>query len=128
MSLNDTKIRNLKPSVKPFKVSDSHGLYLLVNLSGSRLWYLKYRINKKESRLGLGAYPDVSLADARQQRDGIRKLLAQNINPAQQRSAERAISSPEKTFRCVALSWHRSNRTWSEDHAACISPLMIQTL
>ncbi|VDZ61038.1 Uncharacterised protein [Serratia odorifera] len=33
MSLNDTKIRSLKPSAKPSKVSDSHGLYLLVNLS-----------------------------------------------------------------------------------------------
>lgn len=55
MSLNDTKIRSLKPSAKPFKVSDSHGLYLLVNPGGSRLWYIKYRINRKESRLGLGA-------------------------------------------------------------------------
>jgi integrase len=118
MSLNDSKIRNLKPSVKPFKISDSHGLYLLVNPGGSRLWYLKYRIDGKESRLGLGAYPDVSLADARQQRDGIRKLLAQNINPAQQRSAERATSSPEKTFKYVALDWHKSNRTWSENHAS----------
>ncbi|WP_174865944.1 tyrosine-type recombinase/integrase [Pectobacterium polaris] len=118
MSLNDSKIRNLKPSEKPFKVSDSHGLYLLVNPGGSRLWYLKYRINRKESRLGLGAYPDVSLADARQQRDGIRKLLAQNINPAQQRSAERTTNSPEKTFKHVALEWHKSNRTWSENHAA----------
>ncbi|OWF88871.1 integrase, partial [Yersinia intermedia] len=97
--------------------SDSHGLYLLVNPSGSRLWYLKYRINRKESRLGLGAYPDVSLADARQQRDGIRKLLAQNINPAQQRIAERAARSPEKSFKSVALSWHKSNRTWSENHS-----------
>ncbi|WP_323635276.1 tyrosine-type recombinase/integrase [Pectobacterium polaris] len=118
MSLNDSKIRNLKPSAKPFKVSDSHGLYLLVNPGGSRLWYLKYRINRKESRLGLGAYPDVSLADARQQRDGIRKLLAQNINPAQQRSAERSTSSPEETFKSVALSWHKINRAWSENHAA----------
>ncbi|MBB6114593.1 integrase [Rahnella inusitata] len=57
------------------------------------------------------------MADARQQRDGIRKLLAHNINPAQQRSAERATSSPEKTFKSVALSWHKSNRTWSENHA-----------
>ncbi|WP_323635244.1 tyrosine-type recombinase/integrase [Pectobacterium polaris] len=118
MSLNDSKIRNLKPSAKPFKVSDSHGLYLLVNLGGSRLWYLKYRINKKESRLSLGAYPDVSLADARQQRDGIRKLLAQNINPTQQRAAEKAARSPAKSFKTVALSWHKSNRTWSENHAA----------
>lgn len=57
MSLHDSKIRNVKPSANPFKVSDSYGLYLLVNPGGSRLWYLKYRINKKESRLGLGAYP-----------------------------------------------------------------------
>ncbi|ULR32777.1 integrase arm-type DNA-binding domain-containing protein [Dickeya fangzhongdai] len=118
MSLNDSKIRNLKPSAKPYKVSDSHGLYLLVNPGGSRLWYLKYRINRKESRLGLGAYPDVSLADARQQRDGIRKLLAQNINPAHHRAAEKAPRSPEKSFKAVALDWHKSNRTWSENHAA----------
>ena len=118
MSLNDTKIRSLKPSEKPFKVSDSHGLYLLVNPGGSRLWYLKYRINGKESRIGLGAYPDVSLANARQQRDGIRKLLAQNINPAQQRIAEKAARSPEKTFKHVALNWHKSNRTWSQNHSA----------
>ncbi len=57
MSLTDSKIRNLKPSAKPFKVSDSHGLYLLVNPGGSRLWYLKYRINGKESRIARG--PDL---------------------------------------------------------------------
>lgn len=66
MSLTDAKIRTIKPSDKPFKVSDSHGLYLIVKPGDSRLWYLKYRINSRESRLGLGAYPDVSLADARQ--------------------------------------------------------------
>lgn len=64
MSLTDAKIRALKPSDKPFKISDSHDLYLLINPDGSRLWYLKYRINSKESRLGLGAYPDVSLSGA----------------------------------------------------------------
>lgn len=50
--------------------------------------------------------------------DGIRKMLVQNINPAQHRSAERAIASPEETFKSVALSWHKSNRSWSENHAA----------
>lgn len=83
MSLNDTKIRSLRPSDKSFKVSDSHGLYLLVNPGGSRLWYLRYPINGKESRLGLGVYPDVSLSGARQQRDGIRKLPPQNSGTQQ---------------------------------------------
>jgi len=117
MSLNDTKIRHLKPLAKPFKVSDAHGLYLLVNPNGSRRWYLKYRIDHKESRLSLGVWPDVSLAEARQQREDIRKLLAMNINPAQKRNKENEISIPALTFKSVALDWHQSNRRWSDNHS-----------
>lgn len=117
MSLNDSKIRNLKPSSNPIKLSDSHGLYLLVNPGGSRIWYLKYRFGGKESRVSLGAYPLISLAEARQQRDAIRKLLAQNINPAQQRMDEKAATSPEKCFKTVALGWHKTNKKWSPDYA-----------
>lgn len=51
MSLNDTKIRNLKPSDNPFKVSDSHSLHLLVKPGGSRHGYLKYRIALKNPAL-----------------------------------------------------------------------------
>lgn len=117
MSLNHSKIRNLKSPSKPVKFSDSHGLYLLVNPGGSRIWYLKYRFNGKESRVSLGAYPLVSLAEARQQRDGIRKLRAQNINPAQQRVAEKAAASPEKCFEAVAVEWYKTNKKWSADYA-----------
>ncbi|STW49833.1 integrase [Klebsiella pneumoniae] len=113
----DAKIRTLKPSDKPFKVSDSHGLYLLVKPGGSRHWYLKYRINGKESRIALGAYPAVSLSDARQQREGVRKMLALNINPVQQRAAERGSRTPDKVFKNVALAWHKSNRKWSQNTA-----------
>ncbi|EKB5403218.1 integrase arm-type DNA-binding domain-containing protein [Salmonella enterica] len=120
MSLNDSKIRNLKSASKPIKLSDSHGLYLLVNPRGSRIWYLKYRFNGKESRISLGAYPLISLAEARQQRDGIRKLLAQNINPAQQRMTEKTAASPEKCFKVIALNWHKTNKKWSADYATRI--------
>ncbi|EER9177610.1 tyrosine-type recombinase/integrase [Escherichia coli] len=117
MSLTDAKIRTLKPSDKPFKVSDSHGLYLLVKPGGSRHWYLKYRISGKESRIALGAYPAISQSDARQQREGIRKMLALNINPVQQRAAVRGSRTPEKVFKNVALAWHKSNRKWSQNTA-----------
>ncbi|HAL0017717.1 TPA: integrase arm-type DNA-binding domain-containing protein, partial [Escherichia coli] len=116
-SLTDAKIRTLKPSDKPFKVSDSHGLYLRVKPGGSRHWYLKYRISGKESRIALGAYPAISLSDARQQREGIRKMLALNINPVQQRAAVRGSRTPEKVFKNVALAWHKSNRKWSQNTA-----------
>ena len=117
MSLTSAKIRTLKPSDKPFKVSDSHGLYLLVKPGGSRHWYLKYRISGKESRIALGAYPAISQSDARQQREGIRKMLALNINPVQQRAAVRGSRTPEKVFKNVALAWHKSNRKWSQNTA-----------
>lgn len=117
MSLTSAKIRTLKPSDKPFKVSDSHGLYLLVKPGGSRHWYLKYRISGKESRIALGAYQAISLSDARQQREGIRKMLALNINPVQQRAAVRGSRTPEKVFKNVALAWHKSNRKWSQNTA-----------
>ncbi|EER8718857.1 tyrosine-type recombinase/integrase [Escherichia coli] len=117
MSLTDAKIRTLKPSDKPFKVSDSHSLCLRVKPGGSRHWYLKYRISGKESRIALGAYPAISLSDARQQREGIRKMLALNINPVQQRAAVRGSRTPEKVFKNVALAWHKSNRKWSQNTA-----------
>lgn len=120
MPLTDSKIRNTKPASKPFKLTDAQGLYLLVNPGGSRLWYLKYRFNRKESRIALGAYPQVSLSDARHQREGIRRLLAQSINPAQQRMDDRAAVSPEKCFKAVALAWHKSNKKWSPDYAGQI--------
>lgn len=117
MSLTSAKIRTLKPSDKPFKVSDSHGLYLRDKPGGSRHWYLKYRISGKESRIALGTYPALSLSDARQQREGIRKMLALNINPVQQRAAVRGSRTPEKVFKNVALAWHKSNRKWSQNTA-----------
>ena len=117
MSLTSAKIRTLTPSDKPFKVSDSHGLYLRVKPGGSRHWYLKYRISGKESRIALGTYPAISLSDARQQREGIRKMLALNINPVQQRAAVRGSRTPEKVFKNVALAWHKSNRKWSQNTA-----------
>ncbi|MDL8923040.1 tyrosine-type recombinase/integrase [Escherichia coli] len=117
MSLTSAKIRTLKPSDKPFKVSDSHCLYLRVKPGGSRHWYLKYRISGKESRIALGTYPAISLSDARQQREGIRKMLALNINPVQQRAAVRGSRTPEKVFKNVALAWHKSNRKWSQNTA-----------
>ncbi|AJB35040.1 TPA: tyrosine-type recombinase/integrase [Escherichia coli] len=117
MSLTSAKIRTLKPSDKPFKVSDSHGLYLRVKPGGSRHWYLKYRISGKESRIALGTYPAISLSDARQQREGSRKMLALNINPVQQRAAVRGSRTPEKVFKNVALAWHKSNRKWSQNTA-----------
>jgi len=81
MALTDTAIRNAKPKDKPYKVADAHGLYLLVNPTGSKLWRIKYRLEGAERKLALGAYPEITLAEARAARDAARKQLAHSIDP-----------------------------------------------
>lgn len=81
MALTDTGIRNAKPKDKPYKVADSQGLYLLVNPKGSKLWRIKYRINGVERKLALGAYPEITLAEARTARDAARRQLAHAVDP-----------------------------------------------
>jgi hypothetical protein len=61
MPLTDTAIRSAKPDVKPKRLFDGGGLYLEVSPTGSKLWRFKYRIAKREKRLALGIYPEVSL-------------------------------------------------------------------
>jgi hypothetical protein len=51
MSISDVVIRNTKPQDKPFKLSDSAGLFHLVKPNGSKIWYLKYRYDGKETGL-----------------------------------------------------------------------------
>ncbi len=72
MALTDTAIRKIKPTEKSFKITDSAGLYLLIKPNGSKLWYMKYRVDGKEKKLAFGPYPDVSLFKARQLRDAAR--------------------------------------------------------
>jgi hypothetical protein len=72
MRLNDTIIRNAKPSLKPRKPSDGHGLYLLVQPNGARWWRMKYFFEGREQMLSVGVYPQISLKNARVRREAIR--------------------------------------------------------
>ena len=64
---------------------DGRGLFLLVTDDGGKWWRLKYRFEGKEKQLSLGKYPVVSLVDARSKRDEAKRLLANGINPSEQR-------------------------------------------
>lgn len=101
--LTETAIRAAKATEKPAKLFDGGGLYLLVNPQGSRLWRLKYRIHGKEKLLAIGSYPDVPLKRAREKRDEARRLLADGIDPAAQRKAEKVANT--NTFEAVAREW-----------------------
>jgi hypothetical protein len=102
MPLTDIAIRNAKPRRKVVKLSDGGGLHLLINPkpTGTKLWRLAYRINRKQKTLSFGIYPTVSLAEARARRDAARKLLANGVDPSVQRKLEKQASVI--TFKLVA--------------------------
>jgi integrase len=105
--LTDTEIRRSKPGEAPYKLSDSHGLYLLVKPNGSRLWRWKYRVGGKEKLMALGTYPELSLTDARERHASGRKHLANGIDPMAERMAEKTavMGATEHTFEKIAEKW-----------------------
>ena len=108
MMLTDTGIRKVKPGVKPTRIFDGGGLYLQVSPAGAKLWRLKYRFGGKEKLLAFGAYPAVSLAGARDRRDQARKLLADGIDPGEQRKATKAVRAglAANTFEVIGREWY----------------------
>lgn len=73
--LTDARCRAAKPADKPYKMADGAGMALWVSPTGARIWRLYYRLGKKLQTKSLGAYPEVSLAEARQLRDEARRKL-----------------------------------------------------
>ena len=115
--LTDAIIRNTKPKDKPFKLTDGGGLYLLVNSTGSRLWRLKYRVGGLEKKLALGAYPEVSLREAREKAVEARKMIREGIDPSQAKKAQKASASGADTFEIIAREWfEKFSPTWTPSH------------
>lgn len=117
--LTETAVKNAKAKDKAFKLADGAGLYLEVMPNGSKYWRLKYRFGSKEKRLALGVYPDVSLKAARIKKQDARKLLADGIDPGNQRRQEKLASKigADSSFRGVALEWYDKEKTeWSDSH------------
>ena len=107
MPLTDVTIRNAKPDGKSVRLFDSGGLYLEVSPAGGKWWRLKYRIAGKEKRLSLGVYPDVSLREVRERRDAARKLLADGIDPSEDRKAKKLALADKaaNSFELVTREW-----------------------
>jgi len=117
MPLTNTKVQNAKPKEKAYKLSDSAGLFLLVNPSGSKLWKIKYRFLMKERQYAAGTFPQVTLAEAREINNQIKKLLADGIDPTQhKRSAkQQQLDAGQNTFEVIARRCLASKKI-TEDH------------
>ena len=120
--LTDTALKNAKPKDRPYKLTDGRGLYVLVNHSG-RYFRFDYRFRGKRKTLALGVYPDVSLSQARDRLYEARKLLADDIDPAEYRKATKAMLTEQLTngFETIAREWFAKNKhIWTDKHAATV--------
>ena len=116
--LTDTKLRTIKPAEKPKKLFDGGGLFLLVTPTGGKLWRFKYRFGGIEKLLALGAYPQISLADARQKRDQASALILNGVDPNDTKKAQKAAGAQEtETFEVIAREWHtKFSSSWAASH------------
>lgn len=118
--LTDARIRTAKPRPKPYKISDTNRLFLLVAPSGGKLWRWNYNYDGKNRTMALGAYPLVSLADARAKRDEAYAILCVGRDPgvARRLQIEANINAGRQTFERVAREWHGNAKSqWATIHA-----------
>lgn len=131
MALTDAACKSVKPKEKPFKLSDSGGLYLEVMPNGSKYWRFKYRYMKKENRLALGTYPLIGLKEAREKRDVAKRLLLDGTDPSEAKKSEKRqkIDENSNTFKVVALEWYELNKErWSKSYLDNITRIMKNDL
>jgi integrase len=123
-SLTDTKIRNAKPTDKPYSLQDGSGLFLQVRPSGAKFWRYRYWLTPdKDGLYTIGEYPAVSLSEARRERERARELVKQGINPTHEKKTEklRQAVSRANTFEAVT-------REWLEIKAAKVVPYTLKQM
>jgi hypothetical protein len=94
--LSEENINSAKTSERTYRLFDGGGLFLLVTPDGGKRWRFKYGFEGKTKMLSFGVYPEVSLNDARSNRDAARELLTQGIDPSVVRKEERERNRTER--------------------------------
>ena len=107
--LTDTEIRQAKPRDKEYNLADGKNLYLRITPNTRKYWILNYYRpgTKQRANVGLGVYPDVSLAAARKKADELRAVLAEGVDPKEHREdKQRAqVEQYTNTFEHIARKW-----------------------
>lgn len=65
MALTNIRAKQAKPAERPYRLSDANNLYLYVRPSGKKVWRYDYTLHGRRNTLTFGAFPDISLKDAR---------------------------------------------------------------
>lgn len=105
--MGNLTVVKVKSVTEPGRYSDGDGLMLKVKPGGSKSWVLRVQVDGKRRDIGLGSAKTVSLAEARQAADELRRKLARGIDPIAERKQERVVIP---TFREAAVLVHEEHK------------------
>ncbi|CQQ81378.1 prophage CP4-57 integrase [Yersinia mollaretii] len=120
--LTHTEVQKAKAIDKDLTLHDGDGLFLLVKTTGKKIWRFRYQLphSSKRTMISLGAYPALSLADAREIRAEKLAMLVRGTDPQARagEEAEKLQIAEESIFVNVARKWFELKRSHvSADHA-----------
>lgn len=121
--ITDIKIKAAKPKERDYRISDGQGLCILIRTTGSKLWQFRYQFEGKAKTASLGPYPLITLAEAREKRDVLRKGLLDSIDPVQAKRLEKAQRQAleDHLFEKIARQWFEHwSKARTERHAAYV--------
>lgn len=127
MALTDAKVKAAKPRDKPYKLSDGNQLYLYVTPAGGRHWRMNYAFGRNPKLPGrlvqktvtFGAYPAITLGEARGKRDAVKAMLAEGRDPAMEKRIQAQLNETAglRSFEAIARIWWAKNAPgWSAHH------------
>lgn len=107
--LTDTKLRNLKPGDKLYKVNDRDGLYAAVTPAGAISFRYNYSVNGRQETLTIGRYGTggITLSEARELLNEAKKMVAAGKSPAREKARDKARVKDAETFGAWAEKWLR---------------------
>ncbi|ENT05429.1 hypothetical protein B998_03075 [Brucella sp. F96/2] len=107
--LTDTKLRNLKPKDKLYKVNDRDGLYVAITPAGSISFRYNYSIHGRQETITFGRYGvgGITLAEARERLGEAKKMIAAGKSPAKEKARDKARVKDAETFGAWAEKWLR---------------------
>jgi len=136
LPLTEAKIRACKAADKPVTIFDGGGLFLYIpskrtarnggSLPDSKLWRFKYTYDGKSRLMSFGKYPSISLAKAREMHQAAKGLLADGVDPQDEKKQRKAASVREyeiqqNTLEKIARQWFEVAKTeWTYGHARTV--------
>lgn len=123
--LSAVKVRKAEPAATPKKLPDGGGLTLYIPPTGAKVWRYRFRLGGKEQTLTIGAFPEVTLENARNAHRAARWLVARGQHPLAyaedeaKRRSDRDRAADEHAFRAVAERWMSAT-------ASNLSPLTVK--